>query len=151
MSYINLIRSQTRLVGEIFKKVSEAVARGEPADKILTKTFRLRKEIGSRDRKLLNDIIFSYYRWKGWLKFFGMLNQEEIFALALILDGKNYHTVCSHWQKNLEVFLPNIDSIDISDNLNEKKKIFLNLRDDNNNDLIKEIFPSWLSNKILLS
>jgi 16S rRNA (cytosine967-C5)-methyltransferase len=150
MNYINIIRSQTKLCAEIIKNVEEEVTNGVPADQLLSKIFRLRNEIGSRDRRLINDLIFSSYRWKGWLKHFEKLSQEELFALALFLDGKNGHKIYSYWAENLQEKFSNIDLVSIDDGLEEKLKIFTN--DDNrevNYEFIKDLFPSWFFEKAL--
>jgi len=148
MNYINIIRSQTRLCAEILKKIEEEVANGVPADQFLSKIFRLRKEIGSRDRRLINDLIFSYFRWKGWLKKFEKLSQEDLFALILLLDGKNSHKICSHWGENLVKSFPNIDSVNFNNGIEEKLKIFS--KDDKGNfEYIKDLFPSWFFQKAL--
>ncbi len=149
MNYINIIRSQTRLCNEIFKKVGEGVKNGAPADQLLAKILRSRREIGSRDRKLINDLVFSYYRWKGWLKFFEKLDQEALFALALLLDNKNDYKICNYWGENLADILPNINSIDFKKGLDEKAKIFFNLNDNTIRSFIKELFPNWLTEKVL--
>jgi 16S rRNA (cytosine967-C5)-methyltransferase len=150
MNYINIFRSQTRLCNEIIKKVKDEVTNGVPADQLLSKIFKLRKEIGSRDRRLINDLIFSSYRWKGWLNQFGKLNQEEIFALALFLDGKKDYEICRYWGENLDKVFNEINTFDFSQNLEEKLKIFSN---DNNSkvnyDFIKDLFPSWFFEKSL--
>jgi 16S rRNA (cytosine967-C5)-methyltransferase len=149
MNYINIFRSQTRLCAEILKKTEEELANGVPADQLLSKIFRLRKEIGSRDRRLINDLIFSSYRWKGWLKHFDILSQEELFALALLLDGKNGYKIYSYWGENLKDKFSNIDLVNFNDGLEEKLKIFIN-GSKVNSETVKELFPSWLFEKDLL-
>jgi len=150
MNYINIIRSQTRLCAEILKKVEEEVLNGVPADQFLAKIFRQRKEIGSRDRKLINDLVFSTFRWKGWLSHFKELKQEELFALTLLLDGKTDYKTYSYWGENLRDRFPDIDSIDFNEGLQEKFKIFsYDGKNNENNKLIKDLFPEWFFEKAL--
>ncbi len=150
MNYINIIRSQTRLCSEIIKKVDEELLNGVPADQVLSKIFRSRKEIGSRDRRLINDLIFSSYRWKGWLQHFEKLTQEELFALALMLDDRSGYEAVSYWGENLRGGVADIDSVDFSGGLEEKLKIFSRDSDEKTNyEFIKDLFPSWIFEKAL--
>jgi 16S rRNA (cytosine967-C5)-methyltransferase len=59
---------QAALVPEILDIVSEAVDAGRPADATLAAYFRAHREFGSRDRRLFSQLVFSYFRWLGWLR-----------------------------------------------------------------------------------
>jgi len=147
---MNIIRSQTRLCGEILEKVEEGVSNGVPADQLLSKIVRSRREIGSRDRRLINDLVFSSFRWKGWLKRFVGYSQQELYALALLMDGKNKYEICRDWGESLEIVKNGMDSLDFDQGLNEKLKIFFERpNNDENFEIIKELFPSWLMDRIL--
>ncbi len=39
-----------------------------PADKVLSDFFRQNRKFGSRDRKLILELSFAFFRWWGWLK-----------------------------------------------------------------------------------
>ena len=40
---------------------------GLPADLYLRKTFRLRRCLGSRDRRFITEAVFAFYRWAVWI------------------------------------------------------------------------------------
>ncbi|MBP7830390.1 MAG: RsmB/NOP family class I SAM-dependent RNA methyltransferase [Kiritimatiellae bacterium] len=69
-------------------QVAEAVARGQPADATLQFFFRAHRECGSRDRKFMGDLVFSFFRWKGWLPESPL---ETACALAWALDAGSPH------------------------------------------------------------
>ncbi len=79
------------------------------------------------------------------------LNQEQVFALALLLDGKNEYEICRYWGDKLRVVLPNLDSIDFDKGLNDKSKILLSSKAkiNSNKEFIEYLFPSWFSEKVL--
>ena len=43
----------------------EVLVKGSPADAFLARKFRLEKRFGSKDRRYIRDVIFSYFRWRG--------------------------------------------------------------------------------------
>jgi len=53
---------------EIVEQVMTAVGRERrPADRVLRALFRERRELGSRDRRLIRETLYSVFRWWGWL------------------------------------------------------------------------------------
>jgi 16S rRNA (cytosine967-C5)-methyltransferase len=68
--------------------IADAVNHGEPADAALNRYFRANKKCGSRDRRFLGDVVFSYFRWKGWLE---QVPPEKACALAWVLDAPAPH------------------------------------------------------------
>jgi 16S rRNA (cytosine967-C5)-methyltransferase len=40
----------------------------KPADKIIASFFKKNKKYGSRDRRVIYEVIFSIFRWYGWIK-----------------------------------------------------------------------------------
>jgi 16S rRNA (cytosine967-C5)-methyltransferase len=61
------LRTQTTLVVETVAHVKQAVEAGHPADVTLSHLYRLHPEFGSRDRRLLSETVFAFFRWRGWL------------------------------------------------------------------------------------
>lgn len=43
------------------------VARRKPADVALGRFFSQRRELGARDRRFVADLVFSFFRWRGWI------------------------------------------------------------------------------------
>ena len=80
-------RRLAELAAEVTRHVDQAVAEGHPADVTLAAYFRERRELGARDRRFLSDLVFSYYRWKGWA---GGPSEAALVASCL-LDASDLH------------------------------------------------------------
>lgn len=59
-------RRLAELAPEVVLRIRQAVDQGSPADAALAALFREHREYGARDRRFLADMLFSYFRWKGW-------------------------------------------------------------------------------------
>ena len=68
--------------------MGDAVGRGEPADDTLARFFRSHKEFGSRDRRLFSQVVFSWFRWRGWLE---GIEPGRAAALAYYKDTDESH------------------------------------------------------------
>ena len=68
--------------------VADAVAAGRPADVTLANHFRAHRELGSRDRRFLSDLVFSFFRWRGWTR---NLDMNSALALSHRLDAIEIH------------------------------------------------------------
>ena len=81
-------RKLAELAPVIVKHVAEAVAAGHPADSTLSNHFRSHHELGSRDRRFLSNLVFSFFRWRGWTR-----DLDTVFALILShrLDAVEIH------------------------------------------------------------
>ena len=79
---------QAAVLRDLLRIVSEAVGRGEPADDTLARFFRSHKEYGSRDRRLYSQVIFSWFRWRGWLD---GIEPGRAAALAYYKDTDETH------------------------------------------------------------
>ena len=91
-------RKLAELAPVIVKQVADAVAAGHPADSTLASHFRAHRELGSRDRRFLSDLVFSSFRWRGWTRNLDMnsalvlshrLDAVEIHPAIAILGGKS--------------------------------------------------------------
>ncbi|MFA7257342.1 MAG: RsmB/NOP family class I SAM-dependent RNA methyltransferase [Kiritimatiellales bacterium] len=86
-----IINQQTRLAAEVLETMTPHVLEHRhPADRVLLRFFKNRRELGSRDRRLLSECFFSYFRWLGWIR---PLNLKPIEAAALswLLDRTDLH------------------------------------------------------------
>jgi len=61
-----------------------------PADRVLLRFFKNRRELGSRDRRFLSECFFSYFRWLGWTRPLS-LKPLEAAALSWLLDRTDLH------------------------------------------------------------
>lgn len=51
---------------DLVEQVQTAVNRRKPADVAVARYFSHHRELGARDRRFLADLVFSYFRWRGW-------------------------------------------------------------------------------------
>jgi len=56
---------QAALLLEILEQVVEAVREGHPADRTLHGILSKQRKFGSRDRRLIGDAVFAWFRWHG--------------------------------------------------------------------------------------
>lgn len=86
-----IINQQTRLAVEIVGTLSSHVLEHRhPADRVLLRFFKSRRELGSRDRRFLSECFFSYFRWLGWVRPLN-LKPAEAAALSWLLDRTDLH------------------------------------------------------------
>ena len=51
---------------DLLEAVAGRVREGLPADAAMKDIYRNHREFGSRDRRLYSNLVFSFFRWKGW-------------------------------------------------------------------------------------
>jgi 16S rRNA (cytosine967-C5)-methyltransferase len=86
-----IINQQTRLAVEVLEKMTPHVfEHRHPADRVLLRFFKNRRELGSRDRRFLSECFFSYFRWLGWTRPLN-LKPVEAAALSWLLDRTDLH------------------------------------------------------------
>ncbi len=80
-----------------------------PLDKYLQSYFKRFAFLGSKDRKLIANALFSYYRWYGWLS---LLKKPILFQLlcGYVLDGHKETKTVFYWKKALS-FPEEIDEL----------------------------------------
>ena len=81
-------RKLAELAPAAVRLVADAVAAGRPADVTLANHFRAHRELGSRDRRFLSDLVFSFFRWRGWTR---NLDMNSALALSHRLDAIEIH------------------------------------------------------------
>ena len=86
-----IINQQTRLAAEVLETMTPHVLEHRhPADRVLLRFFKNRRELGSRDRRFLSECFFSYFRWLGWTRRLN-LKPLEAAALSWMLDQTDLH------------------------------------------------------------
>jgi len=65
-----------------------AAGGGQPADQTLFRLYRENRHWGSRDRRFISHLVFSFFRWRGWLR---ALEMKEAAAYAYSLDSNQPH------------------------------------------------------------
>lgn len=62
-----ILNRQAELLAEVLENLTPFVLeQGHPADRVLLRFFKNRRELGSRDRRFLSEAFFSLFRWRGW-------------------------------------------------------------------------------------
>ncbi len=65
----SIAESQARACCDGLRYVlQQSLIDGRPADRVLSGWLRTNRQFGSRDRRLISDIIFAAFRWWGWLR-----------------------------------------------------------------------------------
>ena len=99
-----VIHKLSELVHEFIPMMEQIVKINKrPADVELSILFRKRKELGSRDRRFLTRIIFSYFRWLGWTKHKLKLSLTVALYVSELLESEHHE----QWLEFLENKIPN--------------------------------------------
>ena len=76
---------------DLVQHLAAEVGKGFPADVALARFFKAHHELGSRDRRFLSELSFSFFRWRGWLDSIAIENPRRAFAIAYYLDATTEH------------------------------------------------------------
>lgn len=77
-------RRQALICVELTRETERIVIeRRQPADQFLAGVYRQHPEYGSRDRRFFSNAVFSWFRWRGWLR----APAAENIATAIALDA----------------------------------------------------------------
>jgi len=114
----NQARSYAAAIHQVARDVLNS---GNPADRILNAYFRDLKKLGSRDRRMIAETLFSLFRWWGWLRQLPASHQDiwndgeersadwaSLLFAAHLLDNAELHPVASEWQRMAS--LPSVSS-----------------------------------------
>lgn len=77
-------RRQAEICLALVKETDRVVVDGRrSADQVLAGFYRQHREYGARDRRFFSNAVFSWFRWRGWLK----TSTNENIAAAILLDA----------------------------------------------------------------
>jgi len=80
----SVFRKQVEICLELVGSIERAaVETGRSADQQLAAFYRQHHEYGSRDRRFFSNAVFSWFRWRGWLK----TPDAKNVAAAILLDS----------------------------------------------------------------
>jgi len=147
----NRIRSQVNALLSAFEYTRQEFETNLPIDNCLTRYFRKHKFLGSRDRKLISNSIFGYYRWYGWLKTIHLDSIEKSLLLGYLLDNNQINKTIEFWISeafnHLNFPLPFSDQPELA--LKEKLEFFQQFDSETQlNQLIPECTPIWMQDKL---
>jgi 16S rRNA (cytosine967-C5)-methyltransferase len=69
----------------------EVVEHHHAADDVLRIFFRKHKKYGSRDRRFYTNLVYSWFRWRGWIKDAERSEWMRRCAVAGLLDATEWH------------------------------------------------------------
>ncbi len=118
-----LTRNQARNCSQsVCGLVHEIMISGHPADRILTRFYRLHHRFGAADRRYINESLFSLFRWWGWLRYFLPADHDwkktipehlaekhewlAMIASAHLLDNEEISPITKVWMSELNGFYP---------------------------------------------
>lgn len=98
-------QQQLRKVVELSELASEQFSQQKPIDRWLSGYFRKHPQFGSKDRKLISNTIFGYYRWYGWLKRLPKEATLKSLLLGYLLDGNPVSEMVEYWASECKIEL----------------------------------------------
>jgi 16S rRNA (cytosine967-C5)-methyltransferase len=85
------VHRQAQWIARLIPESEAVVAGGAPVDRFLSRLFKDHRELGSRDRRLLSDAVFAWFRWHGWLHALEGPPRAARWAAAYYLDAVERH------------------------------------------------------------
>ena len=80
----HVARRQAEICLALVQEIDQAVVNSrQPADQVLAGLYRQHRDYGARDRRFFSNAVFSWFRWRGWLK----TPTNENIAAAILLDA----------------------------------------------------------------
>jgi 16S rRNA (cytosine967-C5)-methyltransferase len=87
----HVISTQATAVLAVLQQAIDHVQQGRPVDSFLQQLYRRHREYGSRDRRLYSNLVYSFFRWKGWTDLAPALPLAARAAAAYRLDFPESH------------------------------------------------------------
>lgn len=147
----NQARSYAAAIHQVARDVLQS---GNPADRVVNAYFREMKKLGSRDRRMIAETLFSLFRWWGWLRQLPAHHQDfwndgnerssewaSLLFAAHLLDNAELHPVALEWRQtaNLRSVSNAIGALTLAEKARQLGELFgiasLN---------IEALAPDWL-------
>lgn len=77
-------RNRASIILELYQTATSELENGKPADQTLRHLYKMRKQYGSKDRRLYSNAVFSAFRWLGWSQ---TLSPKHQIAVGACCDG----------------------------------------------------------------
>ncbi len=169
---IKILRSQSQACIYAIKNVLPIVFNQQkPADRIMASFFKNNRKYGSRDRKIIYELIFSIFRWYGWIKILipeidkifdkteftkkhDIIIYKIAFAASLLDNNKNIPaTLINIWKSEIQItkYYPQatekiynskfIPDLEIIDFLRQEFKLNKKLK-------LDRLVPEWFQNEL---
>lgn len=146
------IRTQANTCMTVLAQTLDAVlGKSTPADKFVSSYFRNDKRLGSRDRRLISQVVFSVFRQFGFLRA-AFHEHRSIRAsghtLALYMLGASVlegftHDVCRCWLEHVSISENDFDALSEIEEPLERFKAFASLAGAEYVPEITDSVPEW--------
>lgn len=141
----NAAKRQAEICLALVKKIDRSVVESRrSADQEIAAFYRQHREYGARDRRFFSNAVFSWFRWRGWLK---TTDNEKIVA-AVLLDAAEISPPLKNMIENSTLSSQKPEPLG-SLNLNDKAAALRNLLQCERleiEQLVPDWFPSFLHN-----
>lgn len=117
----------------------QVLIENKPADRIVASYFKMNKKFGSKDRKFLYEVVFSFFRWLGWTRYllkenmpglkldFSAVHDKILIQLILssaLLDNIKEREIILYWMEELEVSPSFLRDFENAKSLKDKASLF---------------------------
>ncbi|WFB34450.1 RsmB/NOP family class I SAM-dependent RNA methyltransferase [Kiritimatiellota bacterium B12222] len=97
---------QAAVILAMLEATEAGVREGQPADRVLNNLIAGNKKYGSRDRRLIRDAVFSWFRWHGAV---GDLPLAKGLCVAWALEAREWPPAFRALMAELSLEVPEID------------------------------------------
>lgn len=152
------LRTQAETCMRILSGTLDAVLKkGVPADHFLSGCFRNDRRLGSRDRRLIGEMVFSVFRWFGFLRNAFGKEMEGGFprrALSLCLLGASAleghaQEVCRFWLEEVSLSAERFHHLFSMENELERFRVFALLAGAEYVPEIGHALPEWAHEELV--
>ncbi len=160
-------RTKTFSCFDIIRSIAtQVLIENKPADRAVASYFKMNKKYGSKDRKFLYEVVFSFFRWLGWTRY--LLKESchslklDLFAVSdrvmlqiilssLLLDNLKEKEILLYWMNELKVNHSVLKDFENAKKVIEKVSLFkglLRFFGIHKEVLCSELIPEWAYAKI---
>jgi len=102
---------QAAVVLAMLETTEEGVRDGQPADRVLHTIIGGNRKYGSRDRRLIRDAVFSWFRWHGAI---GTFPLARGLCMAWMFEGKEWPAALQAMLNEFSIELPDVLASELS-------------------------------------
>jgi 16S rRNA (cytosine967-C5)-methyltransferase len=135
--------TQANMAVETVENVDDLVKQGQPADKLLGEFYRANRHFGSRDRRFFSELVFAWFRWRGWIMHSAPNDWVKRTAVAGLLEAEEMHPALAYLCEQID---PPLNEPEPAGNasLEEKAALLQKWFGLETTPEIAELFPAWL-------
>lgn len=144
----------------------QALNENKPADRVIASYFKMNKKYGSKDRKFLYEVVFSFFRWLGWTRYLlkemsidskldlsavSDINLLQVVLSSSLLDNLREREIILYWMEELNVNSSLLKDFEKVKSLTEKAPLFrglLRFFGVHKEIKLSDLIPEWAYTKI---